>query len=128
MPGMFNRRAADIILAAPTTWSTTVMTDNPKTCVDPYLDSFAQSFAAANYTAGTIRAYRHLARKLGRLMDTVGIAPSALTPDLADQLARTAARGPDSRIRFHNLARRFAEHLIDITVAQPVPFSNTGSS
>jgi hypothetical protein len=47
---MFNRRAADIILAAPTTWSTTIMTDNRETCVDPYLDSFAQSFAAANYT------------------------------------------------------------------------------
>jgi integrase/recombinase XerD len=120
---MFNRRAADIILAAPTTWSTTIMTDNPKTCVDPYLDSFAQSFAAANYTAGTIRTYRHLARKLGRLMDTAGIAPSALTPDFADQLARTAARGPDSKIRFHNLARRFAEHLIDIAVAQPVPLT-----
>ena len=46
------------------------MTDNRKTCVDPYLESFARSFAAANYTAGTIRTYRHLARKLGRLMDT----------------------------------------------------------
>ena len=37
------------------------MTDNPTTCVDPYLDSFAQSFAAANYAAGTIRTYRHCA-------------------------------------------------------------------
>ena len=97
------------------------MTDNPKTCVDPYLDSFAQSFAAANYTAGTIRTYRHLARKLGRMMEAAGIAPSALPPELADQLARTAARGPDSKIRFHNLARQLAEHLIDIGVAQPVP-------
>ena len=97
------------------------MTDNPKSCVDPYLDSFAQSFAAANYTAGTIRTYRHLARKLGRLMDTAGIEPSALTPDLADRLARTASRGRDTTIRFHDLARRFAEHLIDIAVAQPVP-------
>ena len=99
------------------------MTDNRETCVDPYLDSFARSFAAANYTAGTIRTYRHLARKLGRLMGTGGIAPSTLTPDLADQLARTAARGPGSRIRFHNLARQFAEHLIDIGVAQPVPLT-----
>jgi hypothetical protein len=41
------------------------MTDNRKTCVDPYLDSFAQSFAVANYKAGTIRTYRHLGRKLG---------------------------------------------------------------
>ena len=103
------------------------MTDNPKTCVDPYLDSFAQSFAAANYTAGTIRTYHHLARKLGRLMDIAGIAPSALTPDLADQLARTAARGRDTTIRFYNLARRFAEHLIDIGVAQPVPSASSST-
>ena len=41
-----------LILAAPTTWSITIMTDNSKTCVDPYLDSFGQGFAAANYTAG----------------------------------------------------------------------------
>jgi len=73
------------------------MTDNPKTCADPYLDSFAQSFAAANYTAGTIRTYRHLARKLGRLMDAAKIEPSALTPDLADQLAQTEARGSAPR-------------------------------
>jgi hypothetical protein len=112
-----------IILCAPTTWSITIMTGNPKTCVDPYLDSFAQSFAAANYTAGTIRTYRHLARNLGRLMGTAGIAPSALTPDLADQLARTAARGVDGMIRFHHFARRFAEHLIDIGVVQPVPLT-----
>ena len=97
------------------------MTDNLKTCVDPYLDSFAQSFAVANYTAGTIRTYRHLARKLGRLMDAAKIKPSALAPDLADRLARTEARGPDNRLRFHHFARRFAEHLIDIGVAQPMP-------
>lgn len=99
------------------------MTDNRKTCVDPYLDSFAQSFAVANYTAGTIRIYRHLVRKLGRLMDKAGIAPSTLTPDLADQLARTTERGPASRICLHTLARRFAEHLIEIGVAQPVPLT-----
>ena len=99
------------------------MPDNLKTCVDPYVDSFVQSFAAANYKAETINAYRHLARKLGRLMDAADIAPSALTPDLADQLARAAARGPASRPRFHKLARKFAEHLIDIGVAQPVPLT-----
>jgi integrase/recombinase XerD len=70
------------------------MVDSPKTCVDPYLDSFTQSFAAANYKVGTIKNYLRLVRKLGRLMDATGIEPSALTPDLADQLARTAARGP----------------------------------
>lgn len=99
------------------------MTDKLKTCIDPYLDSFAQSFAASNYTVGTIRAYRHLARKLGRLMDAAGVAPSVLTPDVADQLARTAGRRPGGKIRFHNLARRFAEHLIDIGVARPAPLT-----
>ena len=56
-------------------------------------------------------------------MDTAGVVPSALTPDLADQLARTMERGRDNAIRFHHLARRFAEHLIDIEVAQPVPLT-----
>lgn len=96
------------------------MTGYPRNCVDPYLDSFAQSYATANYTAGTIRTYRCLARKLGQLMDAAGIAPSALTPDLADRLARTAPRGRDTMVRLHNLARRFAEHLIDIGVASLV--------
>jgi len=54
-------------------------------------------------------------------MDRAGIEPSALTPDLADRLARTEARGPNNKIRFHHFARRFAQHLIDIGVAQPVP-------
>ena len=45
------------------------MTDNRQTCVDPYLDSFARSFAVANYKARTIKAYRHLARKLERLLE-----------------------------------------------------------
>lgn len=95
------------------------MTNNPNSCIDPYLDSFAQSFAAANYKASTIKNYLNLTRKLGGLMDTAGITPSALTPDLADGLARPLASKSDTTIRFHNLARRFAEHLIDIGVAQP---------
>jgi integrase len=111
MSGMFNRRAADIILAAPTTWSTTIMTDNRETCVDPYLDSFAQSFAAANYTAGTIRTYRHLARKLGRLMGTGGIAPSALCacPNIA------AKRVMPHTLR-HSTAMDLLHHGVDQAV------------
>ena len=34
------------------------MSDNLETCVDPYLDSFEQTYAAENYTAGTIVTYR----------------------------------------------------------------------
>ena len=99
------------------------MTNPLKTCVDPYLESFAHSFAAANYTARTIYTYRHLAQYLGQLMEAAGIAPSALTPALADQLARTVEQGPRSQVRFHRLARKFAEHLIDIGVAPPVPLT-----
>ena len=64
------------------------MSENLETCVDPYLDSFAESFAAANYKASTIDHYRYLAGKLGRAMDAVGISPSSLTPDVAAQLVR----------------------------------------
>ena len=99
------------------------MTDNLKTCLDPYVDSFMQSFAVANYTAGTIRTYRCLARKLGRLMDVDGIEPSALTPALADRLARREAMGPDNKVRLHHFARRFAEHMIDIGVVERPPLT-----
>lgn len=101
------------------------MANNPNTCVYPYLDSFAQTFAAAKYGAATIKNYRNLAQKLGRLMDDAGITPSALTPDLAYHLARTVAEGSGNAIRFHNLARRFAQHLIDISVAKPVSLTET---
>lgn len=111
-----------IILTAMSTMNTT---DDLKSCVDPYLDSFAESFAAYNYKQATIKTYRNLVRRLGRLMDAAGIAPAALTPELADQLARKTGPGSDTKIRFYNLARRFAEHLIDIGVRQPEPLTET---
>ena len=99
------------------------MTDNQYTCVDPYLDSFAESFAAANYTARTIKTYRHLIRNLGRLMDAEGVEPSALTLDQAERLGRMVPRKQGQTVYPHNLARRFAAHLIDIGVTQPVPLT-----
>lgn len=63
------------------------MTDKLKACVDSYLDSFAQSFADNNYKPETIKTYRRLVQKLGQIMDTEGISPQALTPDIADKLA-----------------------------------------
>lgn len=96
------------------------MTDNPKTCIDPYLDSFAQSFAAANYKAATITEYRKRIRRFGQLMDVAGVAPAELTPDLADQLGRADEPHPTGTIRLYSLGRKFAGHLIDIGVAQPV--------
>lgn len=99
------------------------MTDNRNTCADPYIKSFTQSFAEANYKPSTINAYRQLVHRLGRLMEDAGVLPSALTPDLAEQLARTVEPGPDNKIRFFKLARRFAQHLIDIGVVEPGPLT-----
>lgn len=99
------------------------MSENLETCVDPHLDSFAESFAAANYKAGTITIYRSIIRKLGQVMDAEEVEPAALTLDVAERLGRMVPRQQGQTICPHNLARRFAGHLIDIGVAQPVPLS-----
>ena len=65
-------------------------TSDLPSCAEPHLDSFEQSFAAANYTRGTLKNYRSLVRRLGRLLDAEGIRPATLTPDLADRVAREA--------------------------------------
>lgn len=92
-----------------------------ETCVDPYLDSFAESLTVANYKAATITNYRSIIRKLGQVMDAEGIEPSALTLDQAERLGRVVPRKHGQTVRPHNLARRFARHLIDIGVAHPAP-------
>lgn len=99
------------------------MSEKPETRVNLYLDSFAASFAAANYKAATITNYRSIIRKLGQVMDAEGIEPSALTLAQAERLGRMVPRKQGQTICPHNLARRFAEHLIDIGVAQPVPLT-----
>ncbi|MHB1305315.1 MAG: hypothetical protein ACYCZB_17945 [Acidiphilium sp.] len=45
------------------------MSDNRNTCANPYMESFTQSFAEANYKLATIKAYHQLVHRLGRLMD-----------------------------------------------------------
>lgn len=99
------------------------MPENLETCVDPYLDSFAASFAAVNYKAATITTYRSVIRKLGQVMDAECVKPSALTLEQAERLGRMVPRKRGQTICPHNLARRFAEHLIDIGVAQPMPLT-----
>ncbi len=99
------------------------MTGNLNSCVDPYLDSFTKSFAAANYKADTIKNYRTIIRKFGQVLDAEGIEPSALTLDQAERLGRMVPRKHGQTICPHNLARRLAQHLIDIGVAQPVPLT-----
>jgi integrase/recombinase XerD len=90
-----------------------------ETCVDPYLDSFVESFAVANYKTTTIMNYRSIIRRLGQVMDVEGIAPSALTLDQAERLGRMVPGKHGQTVRPHHLACRFARHLIDIGVAQP---------
>lgn len=99
------------------------MTDITATCIEPYLDTFMASFAAANYKPETIKGYRNLIRKLGQLMDAAGTPPSALTPDLAEQMGREGEPETTGTIRLYSLGRKFAAHLIEIGVTQPVPLS-----
>src|ERR1700730_6605338 len=54
-----------------------------QSCIEPYLETFIQSFADNNYSSWTIRNYRARIRCLGRIMDAEGIAPCSLTADLA---------------------------------------------
>ncbi len=56
------------------------------TSLDPYFASFEDSLSAKNYKPDTLANYRYLLRRFGRLLETEGIAPSALTPELAVEL------------------------------------------
>ena len=94
-----------------------------QTCIEPYLDSFAEGFAAENYTAGTIKTYRSILRKIGHEMDVAGIGPSALTLDTAEHIGRKVPREKPGTALPYKLARRFAQHLLDIGVTQPVPLT-----
>ena len=88
------------------------MTIITKTCIEPYIDSFMRCFAEANYKHATIKEYRNLIRRFGLAMDEAGIAPSALTPDLAEKLGRAAEPQRTGTIRLYSLGRKFAAHLI----------------
>lgn len=68
------------------------------TCLDPYFASFEESLSSRNYKPETLANYRCLLRRFGRLLETEGIAPSALTPDLAVALGRRLPITPKSQI------------------------------
>ncbi|MBM3553349.1 MAG: integrase [Alphaproteobacteria bacterium] len=91
-----------------------------QTCIEPYLESFAETFAAENYTAGTVKAYQSILRKVGHAMDLEGIKPSGLTLDMAERLGRKVPRKNTGTIWPHKLACRFAQHLLNIGVTHPV--------
>jgi hypothetical protein len=92
-----------------------------KTCIEPYLDPFAESCSAE--TAGTVKTYQSILRKVGHAMDVEGVSPSALTLDMAEYLGRKVPRKKTGTIWPYRLARRFARHLLDIGVTQPVPLT-----
>jgi integrase/recombinase XerD len=87
------------------------------TCLDPYFASFEESLSSRNYKPETLKNYRYLLRRFGRLLEAEDIAPSALTPDLAVELGRRLPTTPKSQIKIPNLARLFVAHLIEIGVA-----------
>jgi integrase/recombinase XerD len=93
------------------------------TCLDPFVPSFEESLSSRNYKPDTLANYRYLLRRFGRLLETEGIAPSALTPDLAVELGRRLPTTPKSQIKIPNLARLFVAHLIEIGVAIRPPLS-----
>lgn len=99
------------------------MADNPTTCINPFLDSFIQGLASAQYKPATIKTYRLILQQLGHVMDAEGVEPSALTPSQAERLGRMVPRRRGQTLCPHNLARRFAAHLLNIGVAEPVPLT-----
>lgn len=76
-----------------------------------------RAVSSRNYKPDTLKNYRYLLRRLGRLLEAEDIAPSALTPDLAIELGRRLPTTPNSRIKIPNPARLFVAHLIEIGVA-----------
>jgi site-specific recombinase XerD len=99
------------------------MEKSDHTCLDQYLASFEENLASRNYKPDTLKNYRYLLRRFGRLLDDEAIAPSALTPDLAVELGCRLPATPQSQIKVPNLARLFVAHLIEIGVAIRPPLT-----
>jgi|SRR5271170_4709278 len=87
------------------------------TCLDPYIGSFEDRLKERNYTPGTITTYRVLVRRLAALMEAVGVTPSRLSTEIAADLVRGEERRTREPHKYANIARRFADHLVDIGVA-----------
>jgi integrase/recombinase XerD len=94
-----------------------VMAAQQGTCLDPYIESFEARLRERNYTSGTIKTYRVLVRRLATMMESHDVAPSCLCPERAAELVRGEERKAREPHKCANVARRFAEHLIDIGVA-----------
>jgi site-specific recombinase XerD len=91
------------------------------TCLDKYFGSFEQSLAPQNYQRRALSLYRYQLRRFGRVIEAEGISPSALTLELADELAKRVPFRDNNKIRIANLVRRFMRHLIEIGVVATPP-------
>jgi integrase/recombinase XerD len=96
--------------------------DGSGTCLDRHIESFVDRLTARNYTAGTIKGYRVLIRRLAVIMEERGIRPEYLTVEMAGELVRGEERKRREPRKCANIARRFVGYLIDIgVVAAPPP-------
>jgi hypothetical protein len=102
--------------------STVAIRSGSGTCLDQYIESFAERLTARNYKSGTIKTYCVLIRRLAIIMEDRCIGPEDLTVELAGDLVRGEERKTREPHKCANIARRFTEHLIDIGVATaPAP-------
>lgn len=93
------------------------------TCLDQYIQTFEYRLTARNYTSGTIKSYRVLIRRLAMIMEGRCVRPEDLTVELAADLVRGEERTTAEPHKCANIARRFAEYLIDIGVATAPPLT-----
>jgi integrase/recombinase XerD len=91
------------------------------TCLDRYIASFEDALKARNYTAGTIKTYRVLIRRLAMIMEERCVRPEDLTVELAAELVQGEERKTLEPHKCANIARRFTEHLIGSGVATATP-------
>jgi integrase/recombinase XerD len=93
------------------------------TCLDPYFGSFEERLSPQNYQRRALLNYRFQLRRFGRVMEAEGVEASALTLELADELAQRVPFHRKNAIRIPNLVRRFVCHLIEIGIVAAPPVS-----
>lgn len=101
--------------------TTTSTCHDESTCLDQYLSSFEASLIDQDYKPETIKTYRVLIRRLGRIMAERGIEPTNLTVEVAAELAKDEERNRREPHKCANMARRFVSHLIEIGVVRATP-------
>jgi integrase/recombinase XerD len=95
--------------------------DGSGTCLSQYIESYVDRLTARNYTAGTIKGYRVLIRRLALIMEDRGIRPEHLTVEMAAELVQGEERKRRKPHQSANMARRFVEYLIEIGIATAPP-------